>query len=182
MKKLLSISFIFSILFSLGIQAYEQKAVTDNIEGIYRVKKEHDGYIASGNCPITIEIKKVKGAYIYSMTISDEKYDGNVRLDKEIEQGKEILYITFEGFKWEANCGPVGDDDELPPSVDTYGLDGIWSDGTIIIQNTGNSMNYYVKVGGCDMKYIVLEREKIIKENYETHFYFTDSYIAAHSE
>ncbi len=119
-------------------------------------------YTAVIGCDMDISIKKDGLNYTYTLKAGDREESGTVSLSRQREDNKNIIYITFDDFKWadyKGNLMNVEDTDEVP-STDMYGLDGYWYNGNITIQNSGNAMNYYVKIDECDSKYIQLERVK----------------------
>lgn len=68
------------------------------------------------------------------------------------------MYLTLKNIEWSENEGisddggePIEDDIGLPQEIQ-----GELYKNEIAIQNYGNSMNYYVKFGECDLKYIHL--------------------------
>ncbi|MFV0470407.1 MAG: hypothetical protein ACK5L7_00005, partial [Paludibacteraceae bacterium] len=71
---------------------------------------------------------------------------------------KDGYYLTLKNIEWSENEGAldeegeqVDDSVELPKEIQ-----GVLYKNEITIQNTGNSMNYYVKIAECDQKYIHL--------------------------
>ena len=79
----------------------------------------------------------------------------------ELNEKKDGYYITFNNIEWSENEGALDDDGEqidkeivLPTTVQ-----GVLYKNEITIQNTGNAMNYYVKIGECDLKFIHLIRQ-----------------------
>ena len=79
----------------------------------------------------------------------------------ELNEKKDGYYITFNNIEWSENEGALDDDGEqidkelvLPTTVQ-----GVLYKDKISIQNTGNAMNYYVKIGECDLKFIHLIRQ-----------------------
>lgn len=124
------------------------------IAGTYKLNKET-------GCNLTIEISKSKGAYSYHFKSRTRTLKGKVTFIRSLEE--KVVYINFNGIEWEDNRGDIsrdGPDDEpketeyLPTSVE-----GLLSDDEIIIQNYGNAMNSYTKLGECsDEKYIHLKK------------------------
>ena len=132
----------------------------DAIEGHYISSALEDGGAAPG-CQITLDIVKRQAQYFYTL-ISDTTYKGKVSISKS-EDGKES-YVTFEGIEWAEYEGDISNDSEeereqKPVMKLPVGIDGQLQDKEIIIQNYGNSMNYYVKLAGCGDKYIRLVKK-----------------------
>jgi hypothetical protein len=46
----------------------------------------------------------------------------------------------------------------VAPEMDD--VQAVWEDSVIRLQNTGNSMNYYVQFEQCDAKYLELVRQR----------------------
>ncbi len=90
-------------------------------------------------CKLEILISKSKGTYYYHITSEKRNKKGKVKISRDSEAN----YISFEGLIGDENAGE---------------LSGDLSDDSIIIQNTGNSMNYYVRLSECDAKYIYLKK------------------------
>jgi len=131
----------------------------DAIEGHYISSALEDG--AAPGCQITLDIVKRQAQYFYTL-ISDTTYKGKVSISKS-EDGKES-YVTFEGIEWAEYEGDISNDSEeereqKPVMKLPVGIDGQLQDKEIIIQNYGNSMNYYVKLAGCGDKYIRLVKK-----------------------
>ncbi|MBC8984960.1 hypothetical protein H9X96_04135 [Pedobacter sp. N36a] len=124
-----------------------------NLVGTYKFDSE-------SGCPLTIKISKMNGAYGYSFKSSIRTLKGKVTFSRSLDE--KLVYINFNGIEWEDNTGAISDDDldeepkatmNLPTSVG-----GLLSDGEINIQNSGNSMNAYLKIGECSAMYIPLKR------------------------
>ena len=81
----------------------------------------------------------------------------------KINEEKNGYYITLESIEWSDYRGMIeydDDGDEIDKELRLpIGIDGILYEDEIVIQNSGNSMNYYVKLGECDLKYIHLIKE-----------------------
>lgn len=132
--------------------------VVSGIEGIYKAQPI-DGDI--GICDMSVEIKKHASGYSYVFDIQGEIIKGKATLTKGDRAGEN--YITFEGIKWAEYEGDVSnktDDDSVTTSLPLpVGIDGLLTQKEITIQNTGNAMNYYVKIAACDRKYIRLVKK-----------------------
>ena len=118
------------------------------IEGTYEFLDDY--------CKLLLTITKSKGEYLYELKGNDITYEGYVTFSRDLDDG--LNYITLEGIPWKSNLGMLSEDED-PEEMPITGLDGIISDDRISIQNYGNSMNYYVKLGDCDVKYIFLEKQ-----------------------
>ena len=75
------------------------------------------------------------------------------------------LYIVFEGIEWDEYLGDetneIDDDVEEKNTKIPVGIEAYVGNDTLTIQNNGNAMNSYTKIGECGRKYIFL-----IKQNH----------------
>lgn len=119
-------------------------------------------YQAVIGCDMEIAIEKKNNNYIYTLKAGEREESGTVSLSRVREYDRNTIYITLDDVKWADYKGNLMDveDPEDVPSSDIFGLDGLWNNGIITIQNYGNAMNYYIKIEECDSKYIQLEREE----------------------
>jgi len=114
------------------------------IEGVYTNSKDD-------SCEILLDIKESDGEFTFALLVNESEFRGKVTVSADDN------YITLEGIPWVENLGAV---DEEGNSVEknikpAYGIDAYWKDGKLVIQNRGDSMNYYVKLA-CDSKFIRL--------------------------
>jgi hypothetical protein len=134
----------------------KQNASAKLIEGTYVVINELE---ESDQCTMTIIIKKASRRYTYKFITESRSLSG--KLSVEATESKDGYYISLEGIEWSEYEGELDDDGEakakdLPlPN----GINGVIQDNEITIQNTGNSMNYYVKLEDCGKKYIRLKKQ-----------------------
>jgi len=133
---------------SEGNYISDTQAEENSIAGRYRSSEDP-------NCNIFLIIDKSEdGGYSFTLLVG---------LDNSEYNGKVTVYetgIVLEGIPWVSNLGALKDgvipeDEKGEP---TYGIDFVWEDGNLTMQNYGNSMNYYVKLS-CGNKYITLTRE-----------------------
>ncbi|MFT3795270.1 hypothetical protein [Flavobacterium sp.] len=135
----------------------------DTISGFYKTEKDS---LETEECPFSIRIYKEKGSYRYHLLTNLRNLSGKVSFDRG--ESNEV-YLVFEGVEWDEYEGDItnetdedeSNDDEtkeelvLPTEVEAFlGKD------TLTIQNTGNAMNYYVKIGECGRKFIHLIKQK----------------------
>jgi len=126
-----------------------------NLIGNYQVDEQDQ-------CALSVTISKSKGQYRYHFYSSTRNLNGKITFSRSLDE--KLVYIDFHGVEWDENSGDVTKDNneesfsgnEQLPTV----VQGLLSDGEIVIQNTGNAMNRYVKIGECDLKYIHLKRVK----------------------
>ncbi|MCL2063445.1 MAG: hypothetical protein FWG98_03605 [Candidatus Cloacimonetes bacterium] len=91
---------------------------------------------------------------------SGEDYTYRFQVKSHIYEGEVTVYhdgILLEGIPWVSNLGDtMGVDD--PEEIPTYGIDFVFENGNLLMQNHGNAMNYYVKID-CDERFITLVKE-----------------------
>ena len=88
-------------------------------------------YSIDDTCNVTIEITKVKGKYLYKIKGRKIIKKG----DLVIKQEKKETYLVFDNLS---------------------GL--LESDSLIVMQNYGNSMNQYLNISECDIKYLQFKK------------------------
>ncbi|HPJ34263.1 MAG TPA: hypothetical protein PK358_05460 [Spirochaetota bacterium] len=86
-------------------------------------------------CDLTITVVKGSSGYNYTINGAGVSSSGKFTFNKDDSK----TYIVFNGTRRSGNNEVVT---------------GIWSDGKIIIQNYGNSMNRYVCFKKCDLKFL----------------------------
>ena len=91
-------------------------------------------------CDIVIAIKKSDGGYAYSISGTGVKSSGKLSVVKDGEE----TYLVFSNTLRDG---------------DKTAVEGGYSDGKIMIQNSGNAMNQYICFKQCDVKYLEFERE-----------------------
>jgi hypothetical protein len=128
------------------------------IEGIYKAESFKETGEDSNVCDMTVEIKKSKEGYNYKLTLSDTTYAGSVTISKN-EKDKST-FVTFKGIQWAEYEGDISnrdDNDDNRPSLELpVDVGGQLLGNEIIIQNSGNAMNYYTVFSECGEKYIRL--------------------------
>ncbi len=124
------------------------------IEGVYQATTMEE----SSNCAITVAIRKEKGEYLYDFQSTERKLHGKVTFFRDLEDRQ--VYITLEGITWSEYGGDLDQADKRKtPLKLPIGIDGMFSQDTISIQNYGNSMNYYTKLSDCGAKYVFFVRK-----------------------
>lgn len=126
-----------------------------DIEGNYTLKQVLE---QETDCKIFLSLFYKNGVLKYDMETNTRKLSGNAEID--LNERKDGYYITFKNIEWSEYLGVIDTENEtseedMPLPKDIQGV--LYKD-EITIQNTGNAMNYYVKLGECDMKYIHLIR------------------------
>lgn len=129
-----------------------------DIEGNYTFKDD------DAKCKIDLKLYFEKKQLKYKIKTSRRDITANA--DIKLNEQKDGYYVTFYNLEWSENSGaaePDGDQSEedspLPQEVE-----GMLNQDEIIIQNYGNAMNYYVKLGECDVKFIHLIRKTALKK------------------
>ena len=88
---------------------------------------------------------------------------GKVTLSKSVD--KKDTYITFKGIKWAEYEGDISkkqdsvEDNNSPDLELLVGVSGQLSGNGIVIQNSGNAMNYYTVFNKGGSKYIRLVKQ-----------------------
>lgn len=126
------------------------------IEGTYTLKKNGSG------CKMILEILNNGSAFSYKLLTDTRELQGTVSL--RLNEPGTGYYITLKGIKWSEYEGPLSFD-EKGEEIEKYaeppeGVEGSIYQDAIAIQNTGNSMNYYVQIGECDLKFIHLDKQE----------------------
>jgi len=119
-------------------------------------------YILENNdtdCKFNLRLYYKNDQLFYQLHTNARKLTDKAEI--ELNEKKDGYYITFNNIEWSENEGALDDDGEqidkeivLPTTVQ-----GVLYKNEITIQNTGNAMNYYVKIGECDLKFIRLIRQ-----------------------
>lgn len=145
----------------------ETNAMTDTIQNVPQPAKNNDLlFDIEGNytlrkdvvtdCEIFLSLFYKNGVLEYNMETNTRKLSGNAKI--ELNENKDGYYITFKNIEWSEYLGAIDtegetSEEDLPLPQDIQGI--LYKD-EITIQNSGNAMNYYVKLGECDVKYIHL--------------------------
>lgn len=127
-----------------------------SLEGIYEADTASAPSLPA--CHLRITISRNGEGYDYRIQTGLRDISGPLSVNSE---GKQV-YITLENLPWAEYEGTVTTSaDEIPQRNKDVpvGIEAVWHEGEITIQNHGNSMNYYVKIHECDQKYIFLVRK-----------------------
>lgn len=106
-------------------------------------------------CPISVTIWKSSSGYRYKLTNAQKHYTGKIKLERDAQS----MGIVFEGIpyaEYEGDVSQLDDQANRPQPKLPVGVGGLLNGDTILIQNYGNAMNYYVQFGGCQAKFITL--------------------------
>lgn len=120
------------------------------IEGNYSVEENES------SCKLELKLYYKNKQLYYQLVTNTKKYADKAEI--ELNEEKDGYYITFKNIEWSENEGALDDEGEPIDKEITLPQDiqGVMYKNEITIQNSGNSMNYYVKIGDCDLKYIRL--------------------------
>ena len=128
------------------------------VVGLYKAERFEGTSEESDVCDMTVEIKKSREGYNYKFTLSDTTYAGSVTISKN-EKDKSA-FVTFKGIEWAEYEGDISnrdDNDDNRPSLDLpVDVGGQLLGNEIVIQNSGNAMNYYTVFSECGEKFIRL--------------------------
>jgi hypothetical protein len=160
MKKIGAILFLTVV--SISCQNSDKKEVENapttasllfDIEGVYAFSD------TLSKCNLTLEITKEIELYKYHLKTTTRSLTGEISLEENEEN--DAYFLILNGIEWseyygalDENSEPIDQDIALPE-----GLEGTIDENEIIIQNSGNSMNSYLQLGECDVKYIHLEKQ-----------------------
>ncbi|TDG36462.1 hypothetical protein EZJ43_08055 [Pedobacter changchengzhani] len=109
-------------------------------------------------CKLDIVITKNDNGYFYNFDSTTRTLKGKVTFSRSLLEN--LVYINFNGIEWAEDDGDISnepDKDEPNADLPTV-IQGLLGENEIIIQNYGNAMNHYLKVGECDVKYIHLKK------------------------
>jgi len=125
------------------------------IEGLYTLAD------TNSCCKMELRIHRNKKQFNYQLNTATRQWQGDVLLT--VNEKKDGYYITLQGIEWSEYEGVVDPDEpeeELKEETAfPQDVQGVFYYNEITIQNTGNSMNYYVKFDDCDLKYIHLVKK-----------------------
>ena len=123
-----------------------------------------EGRYADSNCNLLLTISKIKGEYYYNYVSTQRELKGTIRFSRGIEN-----YLILEGIPYAEDYfdADLPEDSKLAEEYEklrkqgkrSVGIEGLLNSNEIIIQNYGNSMNYYVKLYECGEKYISLLKQ-----------------------
>jgi hypothetical protein len=137
-----------------GVQTKPSAASDKNDPDISGEYEQTD--TTDGGCPISVTIWKSPTGYRYKLTNDKKHYTGKVKLEKDADQSTGIIFEGIPYAEYEGDVSQLDDHAERPQPKLPVGVGGLLNGDTILIQNYGNAMNYYVQFGGCDAKFISL--------------------------
>ena len=129
-----------------------------DISGYYEEVDDEQTEELNEGCGISVNIKRNTKGFSYYLKTSDRRYRGKITL---VNISDDKYGIVFEGTKYAEYEGDLSQktvDDNAKKTNSPVGVGGELQQDTITIQNYGNAMNYYVQIGGCQVKYLRLVR------------------------
>ncbi|MGQ7855765.1 hypothetical protein ACUN24_16145 [Pedobacter sp. WC2501] len=120
------------------------------IEGTYMIEN------GDPSCEINLILSYKKDQLVYKLITNTRTLADKAEI--ELNERKDGYYLTLKNIEWSENEGTLDDEgDPTDPDITLpTEIQGILEKNQITIQNAGNSMNYYVKIGECNAKYIRL--------------------------
>lgn len=117
-------------------------------------------YILDSNdadCKFNLTLYYKNDQLRYKLTTNTRKLANKAEI--KLNENKDGYYITFKNIEWSENEGTLNNDNEDKEIALPSTVQGVLYKNEITIQNSGNAMNYYVKIGECDLKYIHLIKQ-----------------------
>ena len=120
------------------------------IEGTYVI--ENNG----ASCKMSLVLSYKADQLVYKLTTNTRTLTDKAEI--ELNEHKDGYYLTLKNMEWSENEGALNDEGEPtdPDITLPTEIQGALDKNQITIQNAGNSMNYYIQIGECDLKYIHL--------------------------
>lgn len=148
------------------IEAPSSKATTqDSVKYLFDIAGNYLLKSDDTSCKMELNINSNKNQFTYQLKTNTRQLHGDVMITPN--EKRDGYYITLKDIEWSEYEGAINfDEDEIQEQEDIAlprEVQGVLYENEITIQNTGNAMNYYVKFGECDLKYICLV--KTGKEN-----------------
>lgn len=128
----------------------------DSIEGIYTAVMDSNN---ADDCKLTIELLKTKENYIFTLKTNLRNIKGKANFITN-ESGEK--YVVLEDIPWDEYEGDISNEEDTVKSKEIEipkGIDFLYNKDTLTIQNYGNAMNYYTKLGECGAKFIQLVKK-----------------------
>lgn len=134
------------------------EAAKDSVQYLFPVEGNYTLEQHDVNCKMNLTIYRNNGQFYYRLKTGKQQWKGDVVITPNEKQ--DGYYITLKDIEWSEYEGTINFDEEDIEEQDDIALpqevQGVLYENEITIQNTGNAMNYYVKFGDCDLKYIRL--------------------------
>ncbi|WP_162817982.1 hypothetical protein U0035_02250 [Niabella yanshanensis] len=145
-----------------AIEAPSASATTqDSVEYLFDIAGDYILESDHTSCKMELNINSNKNQFNYRLKTNTKQLQGDVIITPNEKQ--DGYYITLKDIEWSEYEGAVNFDEEEVKEQEDIALpqevQGVLYENEITIQNTGNAMNYYVKFGDCDLKYIHLVKK-----------------------
>jgi hypothetical protein len=120
-----------------------------NISGDYEEVDDPDADSLNEGCHIVgLITKNIKG-YRYQLTTAENHYKGKVTVTRNPDKSNGIVFEGIPFADYEGDISKENDTDTRSPALaKPIGIGGVISGDTILMQNYGNAMNYYVQLVG----------------------------------
>lgn len=126
------------------------------VAGIYTAITDSN---STEDCKLTIELVRSKDKYNFTLKTNSRNIKGKARFVTN-ESGEK--YVVLEDIPWDEYEGDISNEEDSLNTKDVeipVGIDFLYNKDTLTIQNYGNAMNYYTKLGECGAKYIQLVKK-----------------------
>ncbi|RLJ69615.1 hypothetical protein [Pedobacter alluvionis] len=120
------------------------------IDGTYVIENDDP------SCEMTLMLSYQADQLVYKLTTNKRTLTDKAEI--ELNESKDGYYLTLKNIEWSENEGTLDDEGEpIDPDITLpTEIQGVLEKNQITIQNTGNVMNYYVKIEECNAKFIRL--------------------------
>ena len=141
------------------IEASSSKATTqDSVKYLFDIAGDYLLQSDDTSCKMELNINSDENQFNYQLKTNTRQLHGDVIITPN--EKRDGYYITLKDIEWSEYEGAVNFDEDTIQEQEDIALprevQGVLYENEITIQNTGNAMNYYVKFGECDLKYIQL--------------------------
>lgn len=128
----------------------------DPVTGIYTAIVDSNN---NDECKLIIELVKSNGNYLFTLKTNSRNVKGKAKVLTN-ESGEK--YVVLEDVPWDEYEGDISNEEDTMKTEEIEipkGIDFLYNKDTLTIQNYGNAMNYYTKLGECGAKYIQLVKK-----------------------
>lgn len=137
-----------------------QQPDSPDISGAYEEADDREPDSLNEGCHIIALITKDAKGYTYRLTTPENHYKGKLTVNSNPDKTNDIVFEGIPFAEYEGDISKDGSDASDNKLKKPTGLGGVMSGDTIDMQNYGNSMNYYVQLGDCGLKFIRLIKNK----------------------
>jgi hypothetical protein len=128
----------------------------DPVAGIYATIMDSNN---ANDCKLIIELVKSQGNYLFTLKTNSRNVKGKAKLVTN-QSGEK--YVVLEDIPWDEYEGDISNEEDTMRTKEIEipkGIDFLYDKDTLTIQNYGNTMNYYTKLGECGAKFIQLVKK-----------------------